>query len=39
MNGGERVLNEDRLKLMTSIGMFEKKEGKRIFPVYRYFRS
>ncbi len=33
------MLNEDRLKLMTSIGMFEKKEGKRIFPVYRYFRS
>lgn len=33
------MLNEDRLKLMTGIGMFEKKEGRRIFPVYRYFRS
>ncbi len=33
------VLNEDRLKLMTGIGLFEKREGKRIFPVYRFFRS
>ena len=36
---GETVLNEDRLKLMTSIGMFEKKEGKKIFPICRFFRS
>ena len=36
---GETVINEDRLKLMISIGMFEKKEGKKIFPVYRFFRS
>lgn len=34
-----RMLNEDRIKLMTGIGMFEKKEGRRIFPVCRYFRS
>lgn len=36
---GETVINEDRLKLMTSIGMFEKKEGEKIFPAYRFFRS
>ena len=34
-----QVLNEDRLKLMTGIGMFEKREGQKIFPVCRYFKS
>lgn len=33
------MLNEDKIKLMTSIAMFEKKEGKHIFPANRYFRS
>ena len=35
----ELVLNEEKLKLMTSIGMFEKKEGKKIFPVNHFFKS
>ncbi len=33
------MLNEDKIKLMTSISMLEKKEGKYLFPVRRYFRS
>lgn len=33
------MLNEDKIKLMTSISMFEKKEGRRIFPMSRYFRG
>ena len=31
------MLNEDKIKLMTSIAMFEKKEGRHIFPANRYF--
>ena len=33
------MLNEEKIKLMTSIGMFEKREGKRVFLVNRFFRS
>lgn len=33
------MLNEDKIKLMTGIAMFEKREGKKIFPVNRYFQS
>lgn len=33
------MLNEDKMKLMTGIALFEKREGKRIFPANRYFRS
>ena len=33
------MLNNDKIKLMTGIAMFEKREGKRIFPVNRYFQS
>ena len=33
------MLNEDKIKLMTGIALFEKKEGKAIFPVNRYFKS
>lgn len=33
------MLNEDKIKLMTGIAMFEKKEGKRIFQANRYFRG
>lgn len=35
----ENMLNEDKIKLMTGIAMFEKREGKKIFPVNRYFQS
>lgn len=33
------MLNEEKIKLMTGIAMFEKKEGKRIFPLNCYFKS
>lgn len=33
------MLNEDKIKLMTGIAMFEKREGKHIFPVNRYFQG
>lgn len=33
------MLNEDKIKLMTGIAMFEKREGKRIFPAYYYFKG
>lgn len=33
------MLNEDKIKLMTGIAMFEKREGKRIFPVNYYFKG
>lgn len=33
------MLSEDKMKLMTGIAMFEKREGKKIFPVNRFFRS
>lgn len=33
------MLSEDKIKLMTGIAMFEKREGKNIFPVNRYFQS
>lgn len=33
------MLNEDKIKLMTGIALFEKREGKKIFPVNRYFRG
>ncbi len=33
------MLNEDKIKLMTGIAMFEKREGRRIFTVNRYFRG
>lgn len=33
------MLNEDKIKLMTGIAMFEKREGKAIFPANRYFQS
>lgn len=33
------MLNEDKIKLMTSIAMFEKNEGRKIFPINRYFKS
>ncbi len=33
------MLNEDKIKLMTGIAMFEKKEGKKISPANHRFRS
>lgn len=33
------MLNQDKIKLMTGIAMFEKREGKRIAPAVRYFQS
>ncbi len=33
------MLNEDKLKLMTSIAMLEKREEKRLDEVNRYFRG
>lgn len=33
------MLNEEKIKLMTGISMFEKREGRRISVVNRFFRS
>lgn len=33
------MLNNDKIKLMSGIALFEKREGKRIFPINRYFKS
>lgn len=33
------MLNEEKIKLMTGIAMFEKKAGKEILPAGRYFKS
>ena len=33
------MLNEDKIRLMTSIAMFEKREGRAIFPASRYFKN
>ena len=33
------MLNEEKIRLMTGIAMFEKKANKEIFPVTRYFKS
>ncbi len=33
------MLDEEKIRQMTSIALFEKKEGKIIFPVNRKFRS
>ncbi len=33
------MLNEEKIKLMTGIAMFEKKAEKEVFPVNRYFKG
>lgn len=33
------MLSEEKIKIMTNLAMFEKHEGKRIFPINRYFKS
>ena len=31
------MLNEEKVKYMTELAIFEKNEGKKIFPINRYF--
>lgn len=33
------MLSEEKIKIMTNLAMFEKHQGKKIFPVTRYFKS
>lgn len=33
------MLSEEKMKIMTNLAMFEKHEGKRLFPVSRYFKG
>ena len=33
------MLNEEKIRLMTGVAMYEKKAEKEIFPVTRYFKS
>lgn len=33
------MLNEEKVRYMTELAIFEKKEGKKIFPVNRYFKK
>ena len=33
------MLNEDKIRLMTGIAMYEKQAEKDVFPVTRYFKS
>lgn len=33
------MLNEEKIRLMTGIAMYEKKAEKEVFPVTRYFKS
>ena len=33
------MISEDKVKLMTSIAILEKREGKHCFSINRYFRS
>lgn len=33
------MLNEEKVRYMTRLAIFEKNEGKRIFPINRYFKS
>ncbi|MFR1831945.1 MAG: hypothetical protein ACLSX5_02170 [Lachnospiraceae bacterium] len=33
------MLNEEKIRLMTEIAMFEKKRGKSVFPYHKYFKS
>ena len=33
------MLNEEKIRLMTGIAMYEKKAKKEVFPVTRYFKS
>ena len=33
------MLNEEKIRIMTGIAMFEKKAGRDILPASRYFKS
>lgn len=33
------MLNEEKVRYMTELAIFEKREGKKIFPINRYFKS
>lgn len=33
------MVNEDKIGIMTSLVMYEKKEGRKLFPFQRYFKS
>lgn len=33
------MLNEDKIRFMTELAIFEKNEGKKIFPINRYFKN
>lgn len=33
------MLSEEKIKIMTNLAAFEKNEGKKIFPVNKYFKS
>lgn len=33
------MLSEEKIRIMTNLAMFEKHEGKRIFPINRYFKG
>lgn len=33
------MLSEEKMKIMTNLAMFEKHEGKRLFPVSHYFKG
>ena len=33
------MLNEEKIRYMTELAIFEKNEGRKIFPVNRFFRS
>ena len=33
------MLNEEKVRYLTELAIFEKKEGKKIFPVNRYFKK
>ena len=33
------MLNEEKVKYMTELAIFEKNEGKKIFPINRYFKK
>ena len=33
------MLNEEKVRYMTELAIFEKNEGKKIFPINRYFKK
>ena len=33
------MLNEEKVRYMTGLAIFEKNEGRKIFPINRYFKK